>query len=73
MDVPLSELVGIIKTAGPTGILAVWLYFEIKERKRLQRLMESVLIPMMSRHTKLIHTMNRMFGNERSSGSDDDE
>jgi len=67
-----DSLVSIVQTAGPSTILVTWLWFEIKERKRLQRLIEDTYLPLMGRHTKLLHSINRVMSGGREDGDSDD-
>lgn len=41
---PVAQFVGYLTQIGAPGVLAYWLYTEIKERKRLQKIVESYLV-----------------------------
>lgn len=41
---PIQQFVTYLTQIGAPGVLAYWLYTEIKERKRLQRIVESYLV-----------------------------
>lgn len=40
---PLTSFVNLLTTIGPTGILAAWLFFEKREKTRLQKIVERYL------------------------------
>lgn len=71
-EVPsLDSLVTIVQTAGPSGILAFWLYTEVKERKRLQAVVES-FIPMVGRTQRLVRNVNKVLGGADVNGDSDE-
>lgn len=67
----MKDFVQLIQTGGPSVILAVWLAMEIRERKRLQRLVESFL-PLVAETTRAISSVARVVRPPRRARDDAD-
>jgi hypothetical protein len=74
VGVVTGDLFAFLTQYGAPGVLAVWLYREIKERERLQRKLEEFL-PVFRSATRTMRNMNRVMAgdgpDEGHDGGDD--
>lgn len=55
----LEQILQVVTSAGPAGVLALWLFSERKERLRLQRIVEGFL-PLMRGTERAMRNVNRV-------------
>ncbi len=69
----LDAIVALVTSATPAGIIGIGWWLEYRERRRLQRVLESFFIPFARNTQGIMRAMNKTIGGSDVYDSGDDE